>query len=102
MKNGITIFYFETITKMDAWLRIFTYEMLEEIISAKAAAIRDYTTLRQKFENGRHFPEIYKDKDGINRVRGYTLEFCERELFIAQRQHDDASNELKRRQVCDD
>jgi len=87
---------------MEPWLRIFTYEMLEEIVSAKAAAIRDYTAIRQKIENGTHVPEIYKDEEGINRVRSYTLEFCDRELFIAQRQHDDASNELKRRQVCDD
>lgn len=82
---------------MEPWLRIFTYEMLEEIVSAKAAAIRDYTAMRQKIKDGIHIPEIYKDEDGINRVRRYTLEFCDRELLIAQRQYNDASNELKRR-----
>lgn len=82
---------------MEPWLRIFTYEMLEEIVSAKAAAIRDYTAMLQKIKDGIHIPEIYKDEDGINRVRRYTLEFCDRELLIAQRQYNDASNELKRR-----
>ena len=87
---------------MDPWLRIFTWEMLEEIISAKSSAIRDYMTLRQKIEDGTHVPEIYKDEDGINRVRRYTLEFCDRELLIARRQYDDASNELIRRRECKD
>jgi hypothetical protein len=76
--------------------------MLEEIISAKSSAIRDYMTLRQKIEHGTHVPEIYKDENGINRVRRYTLEFCDRELLIARRQYDDASNELIRRRECKD
>ena len=82
---------------MEPWLRMFTYEMLDQIILAQSATIRDYTTIRQKIQDGTYVPEIYKDEDGINRVRRYTLEFCNRELLIAQRQYNDASNELIRR-----
>ncbi len=84
-------------TIMEPWLRIYTQKMLEHIISTQASTIQKYTTIRKQLEDGTYTPEFYVDEDGFLCVKRHTFEFCDRELFIAQRQHDDASNELKRR-----
>jgi hypothetical protein len=84
---------------MEPWLRVFSDSMLTNMLTSAEACLDEHNAIRQKLLDGIYVPKVYQDEDGGDFItRNYTIEFCDREIFIASSNYKMALEELKRRE----